>query len=241
MLASAWRVGVVLAAAAAALLLAAPLAAKTRKDRDFAFPADRPVTILVFRPDVMVGAMTTGGVEEPNADWTASARANLAAALEADQRARTHMIRFMPEQDGEAAEALADYQALFGTVAGAIVQHKYLGSRLPTKKGRFDWTLGPGVARFAGAGGDYGLFLFTRDDYGTAGRKAFQILALGVGLAVQPGVHISYAGLVDLRTGDLVWFNMELAAGGDPRTPEGAAKRVSRVLETLPGAKGEGK
>jgi hypothetical protein len=218
--------------ATVALLLAAPAAAKTRKDPAFALPTDHAVTILVFRPDVMVGSMTTGGLAQPDADWTESARANLAAALKADPRTRGHHILFAPEQTGEAAERLADYQALFGTVAGAIVEHKYLGSRLPTKRHRFDWTLGPGVAALGDA--DYGLFLFTRDDYGTTGRKALQIVALGVGLAVQAGVHISYAGLVDLKTGALVWFNMELAAGGDPRTGEGAAKRVSRILETLP-------
>ena len=35
----------------------------------FVLPAGE-VRILVFRPDIAVGAQTTGGMNEPNADWT---------------------------------------------------------------------------------------------------------------------------------------------------------------------------
>ena len=48
------------------------------------------------------------------------------------------------------------------------------------------------------------------------------------------GIHVGYSGLVDLNTGDIVWFNTDLAMGGDPREPEGATKRVGQLMEGFP-------
>jgi hypothetical protein len=54
------------------------------------------------------------------------------------------------------------------------------------------------------------------------------------------GGQFAYASLVDLRTGDVVWFNV-LQAGtqiaginmGDIRKPEGAAQMVDRLLDRM--------
>jgi hypothetical protein len=51
---------------------------------------------------------------------------------------------------------------------------------------------------------------------------------------VSSGVHAGYAGLVDLRTGDLVWLNADLKMGGDVREADGASKRVVQLLEDFP-------
>ena len=230
-------------AAFAAMLLVVPAMAdaKIRFDRNFRFDGGKPVRIIVFRPDVKVGAMGAGGVEEANADWTAAARDKLVAQVKANQQAAGNEAVFLAEQDGEAGQLIAEYQALFRTVAGAIVQHKMNpAASLPTKKDRFDWTLGEGAARLGPiGGGDYALFLSTHDAYGTAGRKALQIFAaLAVGAVVQAGVHESYAALVDLKTGNIVWFNVDPGSGGDVRTDEGAAKRVGQLLAEFPTAQG---
>jgi len=82
---------------------------------------------------------------------------------------------------------------------------------------------------------DYALFVYSHDAYGTAGRKVMQFLAAGLlGVGLQAGVDQGYAGLVDLKTGDLVWFNLDPASGGDPRNAEGAAKRVRELLTAFP-------
>lgn len=202
----------------------------------FAFPRDGPVRILVFRPDVRVGEQSTGGMNQPNADWTAAARRSIGDALAAAQVARANDIRPMPELTGADGALLADYRMLFRVVTDAVVQHKlFAGNRLPTKKAEFNWTLGPGVARLGAlGGGDYGLFLYTYDSYGSAGRKAAQVVGLMLGVGMTAGVHVGYAGLVDLRTGELVWINADVAMGGDVREDEGAAKRVAQLLEDFP-------
>src|SRR5258706_14831613 len=84
-------------------------------------------------------------------------------------------------------------------------------------------------------GSDYALFLFSHDAYGSAGRKTAQIFGALMGVYIAPGVHIGYAGLVDLKTGDVVWLNADPQMGGDVRTAEGATKRVTQLLAGLPG------
>ncbi|SOB87214.1 hypothetical protein SAMN06297144_2338 [Sphingomonas guangdongensis] len=203
----------------------------------FSFPPDRPARILLFRPDVKVGAQTTAGMNEPSAEWTATARDHIAHALDAAQLAQGNTVVPMPELGGTDAALLADYRALFRTVANAAIEHRlFPGARLPTRKAAFDWTLGPGIERLGAAGGgDYGLFLYTYDSYGSTGRKAAQVVGLLLGVGMTAGVHVGYAGLVDLRTGDLVWLSADVAMGGDVREPEGATKRVAQLLAGFPG------
>jgi hypothetical protein len=209
---------------------------KSATKAGFTFPRDGPVRILVFRPDVRVGAQSTGGLNEPNADWTTAARKNIADALDTAQVARSNEIKPMPELEGDDGKLLADYRALFRAVTDAVVQHKlFPGNRLPTKKEAFNWTLGPGVAKLGQiGGGDYGLFLFTNDSYGSAGRKAAQVVGLLFGAYIPSGVHVGYAGLVDLKTGELVWINADVSMGGDVREVDGATKRVGQLLEDFP-------
>jgi len=196
--------------------------------------------ILLLRPQISVGAQSTGGVFEPNADWTQQARDNIGRALSDAQQHLGNRITVAEEPVGALAQKAADYHALFSVVAESVIQFQFFpGNRLPTKKrkGQFDWTLGPGVADvFAGSGCDYALFIFDEDQYGSTGRKILQVFAAMAYVTVKSGEHRGYAGLVDLHTGNLVWLNADDAMGGDVRTPEGADKRVRELLKGFPGA-----
>jgi hypothetical protein len=197
--------------------------------------------ILLFHPAVWVGEQSTGGMPEPNADWTAQARTLLEAELRRRHNYfRNELIR-EPELVGLDALLFAAHRALFKAVAGSVMEYQFfVGNRLPTRKNKaFDWTLGSGTRQIASlTGARYGLFVVTEDQYGSVGRKIFQVLVAGVaGVGIQSGVHIGHAGLVDLHTGELVWLNADAAMGGDVRTAEGAAKRVDQLLEDFPGLK----
>jgi len=202
----------------------------------FVLPSDGNFKIMVFRPDVSVGEQSTGGLNEPNADWTAAARDEIDKALRTQIAAMSGDIVPTPDLGEADAATVAEYQALFKAVTDAVLVHKlFPGNRLPTKKDRFDWTLGEGAQKLSElTGGDYGLFLYTYDSYGSAGRKAAQVVGLLLGVGISSGVHIGYAGLVDLKTGDLVWINADARMGGDVRDAEGAQKRVSQLLEDFP-------
>lgn len=228
-------------AAIASLCLAPTAFARTQVAKGFEFPAGEAVTIITLRPDVTVGSLDAGGLEEPNADWTNDARANLADAIAANQTTRGNEVVTLPEQAGDNAKVVGDYQKLFHAVSAAIFLHKFTPfSSLPTKKDKFDWTLGPGAAKLGEiGGGNYALFLYTHDSFGSSGRKALQVMGIlgcgvGVCVIVPGGVHFYYASLVDLKSGDVVWFNFVPHAEGDIRTPGGAQALVDKLLSTMP-------
>lgn len=202
----------------------------------FVLPKDGQVRIIVFRPDVRVGEQTTGGLNQPNAEWTKEARDALNIALEKSLKSRSNEMKIMPELSGEDAVVMADYRSMFKAVADAAITHKlFPGNRLPTKREAFDWTMGSGASKLGElGGGDYGLFFYTYDSYGSAGRKAAQAIGMIMGFGMTSGIHIGYAGLVDLKTGDLVWINADVKMGGDVRDAEGAEKRIGQLLEDFP-------
>ena len=230
------------ALAVATMLIAAPVFAqeKAAVRPGFVLPPAPP--ILIFRPDVRVGTQAAGGVVTPNADWTAAARKHLGEALVASRPGGAADIVFMPEPEGADAALLDEHRALFRAVALTVLNHRlFKGDRLPTTRRGFDYSLGHGAKRLGELGGGaFGLFVTTQDAFGDVGRKAMQLVgvlaaaATGFGAAVTSGIHTGYAGLVDLRTGELVWLNADLQMGGDVREPAGAAKRVAQLLEEFP-------
>ena len=204
---------------------------KTAVKDSFSFPADGDIRIVALRPDVAVGEMSLGGLNQPNADWTNAARKNMADALQGTKASKNTSVKFMPEMQGDDETYIAEYRALFKNVTDAVVIHElFPGNRLPTKKEAFDWSMGKGTARLGElGGGDYGLFFYSEDRYTSSTGKVMILLIGG-----PPPKHIGYAGLVDLRTGDLVWINADIQMGGDPREVEGAKKRVKQLLEGFP-------
>jgi hypothetical protein len=217
---------------------------RTAVKQGFELAANSGKKILVFRPSVSVGAQSTGGMFEPNAEWTQQARNNIQASLEQFQARLGNQVIVAPEVYGDDARNVQEHMALFAAVADAVIEFQFfVGNRLPTKKrdnkdGVFDWSLGSSVSSLPGANdADYALFIYNRDAYGSTGRKLLQVVAiLGAGISVQSGEHKGYAGLIDLRTGDLLWLNADGAMGGDVREIDGSQKRVRQLLEEFPGS-----
>src|SRR5690349_22934789 len=103
-----------------AVLLAGSVAlsacVQTKQYGDLQFtPPQGDYRLLVLRPDVTVGSLTTGGMVEPRADWTDQARASIVAALRAQQAARggkVTIIEHRNELPGVTPEELADVERL---------------------------------------------------------------------------------------------------------------------------------
>lgn len=237
----------ILAAIAVLLFASAPVAyaqERTAVKKDFELETQSGKTILVLDPSVSVGAQSTGGMFEPNAEWTEQAEANIQASLEKFQSKLGNSVIVAPEAYGEDAQDLQEHMALFAAVAEAVIEYQFfIGNRLPTKKrdnreDEFEWSLGPSVANLPGADqADYALFIYNKDAYGSTGRKVLQVVAiLGAGISVTSGEHKGYAGLVDLKTGDLLWLNADGQMGGDVRELDGSEKRVRQLLEEFPGS-----
>ena len=229
-----------LAALCLSLLAVAPAFAQEKTGAKPGFVL-KPGTarIVLMRPSIRVGAQSTGGMFEPNADWTDQAKENLAAALATAQTGLGNSVVAYAEPVGADSARVAEYQELFDAVASSVIEYQFFaGNRLPTKKRKdqFEWGLGREVGALPGlANADYALFISTEDHFGSTGRKVLQVFAAMARIGVTAGVHKGFAGLVDLRTGDLVWLNADMQMGGDVRDAAGAGKRVRQLLEGFPG------
>ena len=202
--------------------------------------------LVVMKPDISVSVLTAGGLTEPREDWTLTARDNVLAALKSQQAKRggSTQVVFASTSAANDDLQLAQLDRLHEAVGQSILLHKYMPyAALPTKKDKFDWTLGKLATDYgASSGNDYALFLYARDSFSSGGRVAIQALgALGcvVGVCVMPGggIQQAFVSLVDLKTGNVVWFNHLVSTVGDIRTPEGANKMVDTLLETMKDAK----
>jgi hypothetical protein len=147
----------------------------------------------------------------------------------------------------EAEALVADYRGLHGAVVDAILAHKYNygGGKLPTQKTEFSYTLGPGTGQLGTvAGANYGIFVMTIDQFASGGRKAMQVMGalgclIGACMIVGGGIHVAYVSLVELETGNVVWFNVLRGSQGDVREEQGARDMVKAILATMPSRPGE--
>lgn len=221
---------------------------QSRQFADVQFtPPQGDYRLLVMRPDVTVNSLTTGGMAEPRADWTEQARGHIIEALRAEQAGRGGKVLVMSRRNelpNVGAEQIADLERLHYAVGNSIALHKYSGAALPTKRGRgIEYTLGEdAVSLGRKTGYDYALFLYAQDNIASTGRTALQVLGVAgciIGFCAPSGGsnQFAYASLVDLRSGEVVWFNV-LQTGsqlpgvkfGDIRTAEGANQMVERLV-----------
>lgn len=215
------------------------LAACTTTNQKFANrDAPKPAAgarILVVEPDIELSVLTIAGLEEPRADWTKSAQANLDAAVQDTLRARSHQFRELDPaaaQEGRVGQLLRLHEA----VGLSIMAFDYGALDLPNKKGRFEWTLGEGARALGEAyDADYALFTYGRGSYSSSGRKVAMVGMALLGVGLQPGGQQAFASLVDLKTGQVVWFNVARAApSADMRSPEGAKELVTAMMTDAP-------
>jgi hypothetical protein len=238
-------------ALAVALSVTSSACVQTRQFSDVQFtPPQGDYRLLVMRPDVTVNSLTTGGVPDPRADWTEQARTHIINAVRAQQAERGGKVLVLARRNelpGIDEQQIADLERLHVAVGNSIALHKYSGAALPTKRGKgIEYTLGADAVNLGRRTGyDYALFLYAQDNIASTGRTALQVLGVAgcfVGFCAPSGGsnQFAYASLVDLRTGEVVWFNV-LQTGsqlpgikfGDIRTAEGATQMVERLLNRM--------
>lgn len=193
--------------------------------------------VLVMVPDVELYVFTAGGQNETNAEWTEAAKQHVNTALaEILGSMSVSAVNYEVVQD-VGPESLAEAQVLklHEAVGGAIIAHKYGLYKLPTKENSFDWGLGESVTALKEKyDADYVLFVYLRDSFSSGGRVALNILTAVIGAGVQGGVQSGYVSLIDLNSGDVVWFNSLVNNVGDLRTPEGSKAATLDLLEEAP-------
>jgi hypothetical protein len=230
------------------LLLALPLVATAYDQKRVATDeAGMPVriegSVVVVEPDIELSLVTAGGMQEPRREWSEAARRFYPQAV--GRLLARHGASQKPDfdipDDLPPPSRLGQVIRLHEAVAASIAIYSAPGSYLATKRDRLDWSLGPGVAALREqTGADYALFTYVRDSYASDGRNAMRALGFIAGLAagglvdIGGGRMVGVATLVDLRTGQVVWFNLIVKQSGDLREAEGAEDAVQRLLNGLP-------
>jgi hypothetical protein len=224
----------ILTAVSIALVVSGCGTTSVRKSSTATFEWSSPSKrVVLVEPDVELGALEASGGFEVRADWTATAQGFIskdvaehvgrkgAELVEAERLTDTHEIQL---------------SKLHSAVGRAILLHLYNPQlKLPNKGDALDWTLGSGTNDMRKHyGADYALFVYVRDSYTSAGRALMMVGAALFGVGIQGGQQTGFASLVDLRTGNIVWFNRILNGSGDLRTAEPAKKTVDDLLKEMP-------
>ena len=126
---------------------------------------------------------------------------------------------------------------LHAAVARSIALHHSVGGvwALPTKAGVLDWSFADAMQPLQQrVGARYGLFVWVRDSYASAERKAAMVALAILGVGLTGGSQVGYASLVDLDSGRVLWFNRLARSTGDLREAGAAAETIQALLSGFP-------
>jgi len=234
-------------ALAGALLVAACATQKTAMNKSLAEQSSRPLPhrVLLAPPEILVNEIAAGEVVEEVREWSESASAEASKSVEALAQSKELFEVVQPSKLSEAEHATLDqYSALYALVSGSAyaAQHS-LFDAWKNRAADFDYTLGPGLEGVAkSANLDAIVFVVGTDYISSSSRKA--AMALGVAVGLFTGVYMGpqsrpaflSAGVVDMHTGDLLWYSTELRTGSeDLRDPKVVKSLVDDLFKTYPG------
>jgi hypothetical protein len=205
-------------------------------------PDSRPLQQVVLLPvEVDVYEMSAGGVREEVPEWGDTASENVRSALliSKDPEGECCVSRQVDSSSLTLAqrEVLREHLALFETVAAnAIWAGLPANPAWHFKADHFDYTLGDGLAFLHDEYAlDAGLIILGEDVVSTAGRKTTAVVGAVLGVAVPMGHSMLIGGLVDFRTGDLLWLNYEVATGSsDLRDPASCLDLARKLMQGYP-------
>lgn len=203
-----------------------------------------PNRILLLPADIRVHEISAGGVIEKVDEWTdqASKHAMKSTREIADSK-KLFELKEAPQLADADKQTLEQHQALYELVANSADFARsgpYPAWR--ERSANFDYTLGPGLAPLAEHTDiDAALFVIGSDYISSAGRKA--TMAIGIlaaaftGVAIVPNGGTAYVsvGVIDLRTGNLLWFATNRSQGNDLREGSQMQSVLADLFRSYPG------
>jgi hypothetical protein len=192
-------------------------------------------SVLLMPIDIELSEISLGGVMEPKTDWTEAASKLISANV--TSRQSVFKVKFIDLVDDGQNDEVNDINALHAAISQSIGLHHFgvSGNALPTKLGNLDWSLGEVVQGLRGkTNADYALFFWVRDTYSSSERKMATVALALLGRSLQGGLQVAYSSLVDLKTGQIVWFNLIKKPDGDLRNPGGVSITLDNLLSNFP-------
>jgi hypothetical protein len=201
--------------------------------------------IVVLPVEFTVYEKSVAGLEAVP-DWSESAKYALGDAaakmLKLDNRFE---IVAMPTFEDETDSLLREHVELFKIVADSVTSLlTYGGKAWHEKRTNFDYTLGDGLAFVADAAqAEYALIVAGAQVKQTGGAVFMQLLAAAGGYSAPGGGTFVVIGVVNLRSGNVAWFNWKQGVeifgmtGSDVRDPVAAAELVGKMFAEYPSSK----
>jgi hypothetical protein len=204
-----------------------------------------PRKMLLLPADIRVHEISAGGVVEKVDDWTISASNH---AMKSVREIAGSKNLFEPKEVPALADSdkqvLDQHLALYELVA-ASADFSKSGPFAPWRERakNFDYTLGPGLTELAERSDlDAAVIVIGSDYISSSGRKA--TMALGIlaaaltGVAVIPVGGTAYVsvGVVDLKSGNLLWFATSRGQTDDLRQEQQVRAVLEKLFTGYPGA-----
>ena len=198
-----------------------------------------PKKVVVLPVSIEVLEVTAGGVEEEVPEWSAEASENvfksLSAAINLDSTLKEVSV---PTLSGKSAVVVDEHMALYSLVVNTAISTGW-----SHKVRRFDYSIGSGLTALQRkTGADAAVMVYGQDYVSTTGRKAkavagnIPIVNIFTGPPPKLGHSFIHIGVVDLRTGDLLWMNSDYREGAtNLRNHDDASELISAIFEWYPG------
>lgn len=198
-----------------------------------------PKKVVVLPANIKVYEVTAGDVSEEVPEWSAEVSKNVLKALSETIKSDKSLSEVgFPRLAPVSAAVVDEHIALYKLVADTAVS-----TELDHKVRRFDFSIGPGLAALQReTGADAAIMVYGRDYVSTAGRKAKAVLGnlpiVGAFTGPPPALGRSWVGIgvIDLRTGDLLWLNNETRGSTSNLRDAADAKDIIRsIFDWYPG------
>ena len=198
-----------------------------------------PHKVVVLPINVEVIEVTAGGVEEEVPQWSSEASKNIFKSLSTAIKKDPSLVEVRaPRLSNKSAAVVDEHMALYKLVVNTASNTSW-----KHKIRRFDYGIGPGLSSLQKlTGADAAVMVYGRDHVSTAGRKAkavagnIPIINIFTGPPPTLGHSYIHIGVVDLRTGDLLWMNSEYREGAtNLRDFDDANEVITSIFEWYPG------
>ncbi|MFO1320505.1 MAG: hypothetical protein U1F52_12890 [Burkholderiales bacterium] len=208
-------------------------------------PVTRPVParMLLLPIDLRVHEISAGNVVEKVDAWSRRATETAEAYVRTlDSQEDGLTLVAIPPLSGDEQAALDQHVALYDAVALTAYLAQRATDPVWRKRGEeTDFTLGPGLKALAEkSGADAALVIIGTDYISSGGRKAAMAVTsvvgalIGIGIVPQGGQAFVSAGIFDLRTGQLLWFDTHRSGSLDLNEEKGVRAVLDAVFRTAP-------
>lgn len=190
-------------------------------------PSNGTAKILVMPVEVEINTLTASGDLELEVDLTEQAKSDVTESMFRQNVAENLQLIAMPELSSAHEELVNQHIALYDSVGYAAMTFTKVAQH---KAKSFDYSLGNGLAflkEYTDA--DLALFVNAYNTNSSGGRIAAAAFAAMWGVAIPMGVDFAIASVVDLESGDILWFSQPQVSS--LQNIKNVDKFTQRVLE----------